>query len=67
MNTETCLEIQTYVDGELDASRRAAVERLCADDLTAQRVLDGLAGVRGTLRANELEHLVPDSREFYWS
>jgi anti-sigma-K factor RskA len=67
MSTETCLEIQAYVDGELDAPRRAAVERLCADDLTARRLLDGLAGVRGMLRANEPEHWVPDSREFYWS
>jgi len=67
MNTKTCLEIQAYVDGELDASRRIAIERLCAEDVAARSLRDDLESVRGTVRANEPEHFVPDSREFYWS
>lgn len=67
MKTETCLEIQAYVDGELDAARRATVEQLCATDPEARQLSDGLTALRGTLRANEPEHVVPETREFYWS
>ena len=67
MKTETCLEIQAYVDGELDASRRAVVERLCATDSEARQLSDGLKALRSAVRANEPEIHVPESREFYWS
>ncbi len=66
MNTETCLEIQASVDGELDASRRATVERLCATDPNARRLSEQLTLLRDALRANEPEYRVSDTREFYW-
>jgi len=67
MKTETCLEIQAYVDGELDASRRTTVEHLCATDPEARQLSEGLAALRTAVRAHEPEFQVPETREFYWS
>lgn len=67
MKTETCLEIQAYVDGELDASRRATVERLVATDPEARQLIDGLGALREAVRAHQPEFQVPETREFYWN
>lgn len=67
MNIETCLEIQAYVDGELNATRRAAVERLCATQPEARQLSDELTALRNSLCANEPQYQVPETREFYWS
>lgn len=67
MKIETCLEIQASVDGELDASRQAAVEHLCAGDPAARRLSNELGALRDAVRSNEPEFSVPETREFYWS
>lgn len=67
MKTETCLEIQAYVDGELDAARRATVESLCSTDPAARRLLEDLASFRDCVQGHEPEFSVPETREFYWS
>ncbi|MBL9174958.1 MAG: hypothetical protein JNL10_15575 [Verrucomicrobiales bacterium] len=67
MKTETCLEIQAYVDGELDLARRASVETLCSEDPTARRLLEDLASFRDCIQGHEPEFSVPETREFYWN
>ncbi|MFO1459070.1 MAG: hypothetical protein U1G08_06640 [Verrucomicrobiota bacterium] len=67
MKTETCLEIQSYVDDELDPTRRAAVEALCATDPAARQLLVDLASFRDCVRNHEPGFMVPETREFYWS
>ena len=67
MKTETCLEIQAYVDGELDAAGRATVEALCSTDPTARRLLEDVASFRDCIQSHEPEFSVPETREFYWN
>ncbi len=67
MKTETCLEVQAYLDGELESSRRAAIAALCEQDTAARALRDSLQVVRDTVRQHEPEHRLSDSREFYWS
>jgi len=65
--TEFTLDLQAYVDGELDSSRRAEVERALAGDADARRLVDGLRQLSELVRTHEPVAKVPESREFYWS
>ena len=67
MKTETCLEIQAYLDGELDSRRQKEAAALCDRDPEARALHASLENLRGVLQSHEPVHLVPDSREFYWS
>jgi anti-sigma factor RsiW len=67
MKTETMLEIQAYADGELDAARRADVERLVRDDAQAADLQTELLAVGQAVRTHEPAGTVPETREFYWS
>lgn len=66
-DTQVILDLQAYVDGELDAGRRAEVERLLTGDAEARQVVDGLRQIARMVRENEPVATVPDTREFYWS
>ena len=66
-DTQVILGLQAYVDGELDASRRAEVEQLLGSDAEARELVDGLRQVARLVRENEPVAKVPESREFYWS
>jgi len=67
MKIETCLEIQAYLDNELTAERRGAVEALCAADPEASSLREALRSVKATVRTHETEIRLNESREFYWS
>jgi len=65
--TEFTLDLQAYVDGELDSSRRAEVERVLASDAEARQLVEGLRQLSELVRSHEPTAKVPESREFYWS
>lgn len=65
--TEFTLDLQAYVDGELDSSRRAEVERVLASDAEARQLVEGLRQLSDLVRNHEPVVRVPESREFYWS
>ena len=67
MSDEQLLEIMAHADGELDAARWPAVEKLLTNDGGAAALHRELAATRALLRAHEPVATVPDSREFYWS
>lgn len=67
MKPETLLEIQAYADGELEAARRAEVERLLQADPSARALHKELCQMRAAVQAHEPAGRVADSREFYWS
>lgn len=61
------LELQAYVDGELDVRRRGEVEKLLAVDADARAMVAELRELQELVRANEPVAMVPETREFYWS
>lgn len=67
MNDEKCLELQSWVDGELPAADAARVAAWVASDAEAAALAAELRQTRGILAGNEPERAVPDTREFYWS
>ena len=67
MKIETCLEIQAYLDNELNPERRGAVEALCAADPEAAALREALRSVKETVRTHEPEIRLAESRDFYWS
>lgn len=68
MNTqELTLNLQAYVDGELDAAQRAEVEKCLAKDADARTLVTGLRQLSEILKQGEPVAKVPDTREFYWS
>lgn len=67
MKTTKHLDIQAYLDGELTESRRREVERLLETDEECRTLFAELSELRELVRANEPEHCLPESREFYWS
>ena len=66
-STEVVLDLQAYVDGELDAGRRAEVERLLSGDTEARQLVEGLQELGRLVRDHEPMAVVPETREFYWS
>ena len=68
MNTqEMTLNLQAYVDGELDAVQRAELEKYLTKDADARTLVTGLQQLSTLLKAGEPVAKVPDTREFYWS
>lgn len=65
--TDLTLDLQAYVDGELDATRRAEVERVLQNNAEARELVAGLRAIGQLVADNEPVHRVPVSREFYWS
>lgn len=65
--TDLTLDLQAYVDGELDATRRAEIERVLQNDAEAQHLVEGLQALGKLVREHEPAHSVPASRAFYWS
>ena len=65
--TDLTLDLQAYVDGELDASRKADVERALQSDVEAQQLVAGLRELGRLVRETEPVHPLPVSKEFYWS
>jgi len=67
MKLEQALEIQAFVDGQLEAGWKPEVERLMKDDAAAAALVAELSAVRAAVRSHESTVAVPTSREFYWS
>ena len=67
MNTESQLRLQAYLDGELSERDGRQIAGLLEDDREAQALLGELKQTRATLKGNEPEIKLPESREFYWS
>lgn len=65
--TDLTLDLQAYVDGALDASRRSEIERVLQTDTDARQLVEGLRALGQLVRDNEPAHAVPASRAFYWS
>ncbi|MEI6340988.1 MAG: hypothetical protein WCR07_03450 [Verrucomicrobiota bacterium] len=66
-NKEWTLDLQAYVDGELEPSRRSEVERVLAGDVEARDLVAALRSLGEVVRAHEPSERVPETREFYWS
>jgi anti-sigma factor RsiW len=67
MKHEIEIKLQAWLDGELSAPEAAEVKRRVAADPDAASLLTELRQTREALRAGEVERVVPESREFYWS
>lgn len=66
MKAETCLKIQSWVDGELPAHEAGQIERLVATDPQARALAEQLRSLKTVLRDAEIERPVPMGREEYW-
>lgn len=67
MKQETELQLQAYLDGELnDREARQVAERVSSDS-AARALLAELTATKQWLTGNEPLLVVPESREFYWS
>jgi len=64
---EWTLDLQAYVDGELEPPRRAAVERVLVGDAEARELVSALRSLGELVRAHEPTLRVPETRGFYWS
>jgi len=64
---EEQLELQAYLDGELDEARARAVAARLARDQQAASLLRELRLTRQALAAGEVVRPLPETREFYWS
>ena len=67
MNPEFKLKMQAYLDGELPAREAKEIEAQIQAVPEAQALLTELRFTLATLRGNEPEYRVPETREFYWS
>jgi anti-sigma factor RsiW len=66
MNIDTCLKIQSWIDGELPADEAVEVGRLVAADPEAGAWARSLRALKTGIRGNELSRPVPVGREQYW-
>ena len=64
---EWTLDLQAYVDGELEPSRRAEVDRVLAGDAEAREMVAALGSLAELVRSHEPVARVPEERGFYWS
>ena len=67
MELEAKLSIQALIDGELSAEKQGDIERLVKADSEAQALFNELSNTVGALKEGELEHNLPETREFFWS
>ena len=67
MKSETMIRVQAYVDGELPSAERSDVEELLSSDSEAKLLYDELRRTREWMQCGEVDQVVSDSREFYWS
>jgi len=67
MNEEQLLQLQAWVDGELPEGEARQIEKQLETDAEARALADELKMTKAFLVGNEPEHVVTDSREFYWS
>lgn len=68
MKTETKLEVQAYLDEELQSENDVKrVADLLARDKEAAQLFKSLKDTRQLLEGNELEVKLPESGDFYWS
>lgn len=66
MNADTCLKIQSWIDGELPAAEAGEVGRLVQTDAAAGALARSLRALKAGLAASELQRAVPVGREHYW-
>ena len=64
---ETELKLQAYLDGELSSGEAKAIAGMLGRDVCAQGLYQELRIAQSLLPGNELERMLPESREFYWS
>jgi anti-sigma factor RsiW len=67
MNSDTQLNIQAYLDNELSPGEARKVAAMLSSDRDLQELYGELRATKETLRGNEPEVKLADSREFYWS
>jgi anti-sigma factor RsiW len=67
IDSATALKVQARLDGELSVAEAGAVARLLEQDAQARAVDAELRQIRGLLAEHQPEHVVPETREFYWS
>ncbi len=67
MKHDEQLELQAYLDGELDSATAARVEARLAADAGGKALLAELRMVKEAVAQGEPEVKVPETRDFYWS
>jgi anti-sigma factor RsiW len=67
MNVDLGIELQAYLDGELNERDAARVAKLIETDAEARGLFTELQQTSAMLKANEPEMRLPESREFFWS
>jgi anti-sigma factor RsiW len=67
MNEEMQLKLQACLDGELPDREAREVAEWVAQNPDAKSLLEELRLTAGYLKGAELDRVVPESREFYWS
>jgi anti-sigma factor RsiW len=67
MKHDEQLELQAYLDGELDSVAAARVEARLAADVEGKALLAELRMVKEAVIQGEPAAKVPETRDFYWS
>ena len=67
MTSESELNLQAYLDGELSGRQARQVAQWIATDAEAQKLMAELKMTKAALAGGELEVKVPQTPEFYWS
>ena len=67
MNGDLMLKLQAWVDGELPGEEARQVEVLVSGNKEAAALASELRMTRGFLRGNELDLMLPEGSDFYWS
>ena len=67
ITSETIHKVQAFLDGELPEGERAAVETLVKSDPDLTLLYEALSSEKDWLGGNEMERIVPEPRDFYWS
>jgi hypothetical protein len=67
MTSESELNLQAYLDGELSGRQERQVAEWIAGDTEAQKLVAELKMTKIALAGGELEARLPETHEFYWS